>query len=287
MRARTIERYAYVLMFLGFHGFFLFSGFRYYVIPRGGFDFILFLLFLGECRLGVEALRGSKTFTCFYGSYLFFHGAFLVFFNIFDPLYTARKYTWGKGMQPANYLYIAVGVFFMAAGIRLYFLGRKLTSDDTARSASDQGFAARLNTLPKSSSERFLIVLGLLAIKVSLLILNIAKEEFFETACQHIAYAELGLLSVLGVLTVMCWRLPTVLLGGYMLISGIIALIPLFHIVIGAAQPGQFGEMPHGSLLEILLNAVIVVLGLRVIRLAIRKGESGTKSTATASTTTD
>ena len=130
------------------------------------------------------------------------------------------------------------------------------------------------NTISKFTSERFLIVLGLLALKGLLLYLKFGNDPYFDANDRVVSYVEFGMVLSLGVLTLLGLGIPSVLFGGYMMVNGIMNLAPMLLITVEAAQTGHLGEMPWDFLIEMLLSAVILVLGVRVIRLAVKQSES-------------
>ena len=120
MRKSTLERYAYVLAVVVFHAFHLIRDLSAPILPALGSGDLFIILLCAEALFGVLVILRYKTITCIFGSYLFYHGLFMVFIHIYGPLVIMKGFV---GMLWENYVYIAIGLCFMAAGIRLIMLG--------------------------------------------------------------------------------------------------------------------------------------------------------------------
>ena len=125
--------------------------------------------------------------------------------------------------------------------------------------------------MPKTSAERILIVAGFVLYKLVLLYLKISDGFPLDDEEMLASYGEIGLAVVFGALTIKRFRIPTILLGGYMLVAHAIPLALALKTTVEALVAGGIGEMPLPFLIAMICSILIVYGGYRLIRLAVKE----------------
>ena len=129
--------------------------------------------------------------------------------------------------------------------------------------------------LSKTAIERYAIILGFLVLKVVSLVVKLLEEPPLEKEVMWALYGEMAVIAPLSILALIHFRIPAILLGGYMLLGyGLSLVFFLWGFLFGGYFPSLF------QFLSWLFAVLLVLFGYRLLRMeitALRKAKGEAK----------